>query len=86
MLPSSDDLSVDTLKSSPADPSRAQPQDVPLTVRFVPVAADPVIDVRPVDDAHVLAVVRRRRRGLRLWSEGADTRLIAVPPALFEAT
>ena len=64
----------------------AEPQDVPLTVRFVPVAAEPVIDVCPVDEAHVLAVVLRKRRGLRLWSEGADTRLIAVPSARVEAT
>lgn len=64
----------------------AEPQDVPLTVRFVPVAAEPVIDVCPVDEAHVLVVVLRKRRGLRLWSEGADTRLIEVPSARVEAT
>lgn len=62
-----------------------EPQDAALTARFVPVAAHTVIDVYPVDETHVLAVIPRKRRGLRLWSEGADTRLIAVPSALHES-
>lgn len=51
-------------------------EDLGPELRFVPVAAGPVIDVAAVDDEHVFAIVPRRRRAWAFWKTGADAVLI----------
>lgn len=69
---------VGVLRVLPGDDARLELD----AVRFVPVAAGPVVDVIPVDESHVFAVVERERRGLAAMFRPPelDARLVSLAP------